>query len=241
MGMNGLSDDVRTKLISGLEESIEKERKAKEACEAPLNVEAQKARLDLESNSEDWFFGIDMLQPRSGKQWKGRTDFPHNEKPMVYKVSAEASSTLFGTTLYEPVHDNTEAIAGVADLKIPPNTNLLVDVGGGDHDAVKNWLETNRGVQEALVLDPFTRSVDHNQKVQKRILEKGGADVVTSISVLNVIPEVSNRMRHLVLVHHILKEGGVAFFKVWAGMWPDRGLGKPSYDSARGVWQENKW
>merc|ERR1712008_84832 len=115
------------------------------------------------------------------------------------------------------------------------------DVGGGDHDVTTTWLRLNRGVQEALVLDPFCRSADHNQQVQNRILENGGADVVASISVLNVVPEVSNRMRHLVLLHHILKDGGYAFFKVWPGMWPERGMGKQSYDASRGLTQENKW
>merc|ERR1712012_570178 len=71
--------------------------------------------------------------------------------------------------------------------------------------------------------------------------EKDGADVVTSISVLNVVPEVSNRIRHLVLCHHILTAGGFLFIKVWPGMWPERGVAKSTYNEERGVYQANAW
>ena len=209
--------------------------------DSSLLSEVDAARVDLSNTSADWYKGMDGLQSWSGKQWKGLKVAAKNEKPNVHEVPAAVRRTPFGFTLFEPVSDNTEGIAGVEDLKIPPNTNLLVDVGGGEFDAVKTWLEGNRGVQEVLVLDPFTRTTNHNQEVQQRIMRAHGADVVTSISVLNVIPEVKNRVRHLVLVHHILKEGGFGFFKVWPGMWPERGAGQATSDGARGVWQANKW
>ena len=239
LGSFGVHEECHGPRISWQESERNPKRRRREDMSLPSEVDA--ARVHLSNTSADWYQGIDRLQPRSGTHWKGLNVAAKNEKPKVHEVPAAVTSTTFGVTLFEPVIDNTEGIAGVEDLKIPPNTNLLVDVGGGEFDAVKTWLEGNRGVQEVLVMDPFTRTTKHNQDVQQRIIGAHGADVVTSISVLNVIPELSNRVRHLVLVYHILKEGGIGFFKVWPGMWPERGWGQATSDGARGVWQANKW
>jgi len=118
---------------------------------------------------------------------------------------------------------------------------MLVNLGGGEHDAVTNWLLANRKIDQVLVLDPFARSKEHNVAAQQKVVDNGGADVVTSISVLNVVPEVKNRIRHIVLVEHILKKGGFAYFKVWPGMWPERGSGKSALNEKSGLWQANAW
>lgn len=212
-----------------------------EKVEESLLSKVEAARAELTSKKGFWFEGAEAKQPRSGKQWKGLNVETPTAEPACYQVAEEAAATPFGRTLFQAVHDNTEGIAGVADLKIPPDTNLLVDVGGGEFDATKTWLEANSSVQQALVLDPFARSPEHNQEVQATITERGGADVVTSISVLNVVPEVSNRIRHLVLCHYILKAGGFLFIKVWPGMWPERGVGQSTYNEGNGVYQANAW
>jgi len=215
--------------------------------QASLRSEVQAAKAELEKkdkNGDYWMEGAAAAQPKSGEQWQKcfeGASAPTSEKPNVYETSAENLDAKFGKTLFGIVHDNTESIAAFVDLQIPAGTSFLVDVGGGKFDSSADWVKKNKGVEEFLVLDPFMRTAEHNHAVQKTITEKGGADVVTSISVLNVVPEVSNRIKHIVLVNHVLKKGSYAFFKVWPGMWPERGTGKESYNEERGIWQANRW
>ena len=42
-------------------------------------------------------------------------------------------------------------------------------------------------------------------------------------------------------MHMVLSAGGVAYFKVWAGSWPERGTGVSHLDEGRGVFQANRW
>ncbi|GLC37734.1 hypothetical protein PLESTM_000642800 [Pleodorina starrii] len=46
-----------------------------------------------------------------------------------------------------------------------------------------------------FVLDPFNRSREHNQAAQDAIVKLGGVQVVTAMSVLNVIPSVAERKK----------------------------------------------
>lgn len=128
--------------------------------------------------------------------------------------------------IYPHILDNTEGIAGFADLPIPRDSKLLVDIGGGKFDSSKLWLESKYPGMTVLVMDPFRRNRKHNEECQQLIVEKGGADVATSISVLNVIQNQSFRLKHCVSMYSLLKPGGVAYFKIWAGSWPLRGTGR---------------
>jgi hypothetical protein len=59
--------------------------------------------------------------------------------------------------------------------------------------------------------------------------------------VLNVVPEAHNRVGHALLARRILKPGGIALFKVWAGCWPERGTAVPVDDTERGCHQRCAW
>jgi hypothetical protein len=91
------------------------------------------------------------------------------------------------------------------------------------------------------IIDPFNRSLEHNKFVVNMVLARKGADVITSMSVLNVIPELENRLQHIRFVWGLLRNGGMVFFKVWAGAWPLRGSGEAYIDVTKGVYQANKW
>ena len=156
-------------------------------------------------------------------QWKA---------PKVYRHTAENSLA------FPDIHDNTEGIAGFYDLPIPNGAKLLIDIGGGKYDGGKAWLEHKYPGLNVLIVDPFCRTKTHNELCKQILTEKGGADVATSISVLNVIQCRDHRLMHCIDVHDSLKDGGVAFFKVWAGLWPQRGTGTAHVD---GVYQANAW
>ena len=141
-------------------------------------------------------------------------------KPTVYKTSHPSSLP------YPDIVDNTEGIAGFHDLPIPNEPAILLDIGGGKSDSGMHWLNMKYPALIVHVIDPFARSAEHNHTVQEAIEAAGGADIVTSISVLNVIQDVNARIAHIVTVHDALRKGGIAFFKVWAGSWPVRGTGK---------------
>jgi hypothetical protein len=136
--------------------------------------------------------------------------------------------------------DNTEGITAFADLKIPASTKILLDIGGGKFDSSKLWLENRYSIQ-VYVVDPFCRSKEHNLEVQDVIMKKGGADIVTSMSVLNVVDTIQSRLRHCAVAWEALKPNGVAYFKVWAGSYPRRGSGVGVSDPFRKVYQANRW
>jgi hypothetical protein len=146
---------------------------------------------------------------------------------------------------------NTVPTTGIPAFKsimelMPKSVGVILDVGGGKFDVSKRYVEkqySERFQRKVTmhVIDPYNRSMEHNARVQKIIEERGGADVVTSISVLNVIPTHETRVEHVRVVHKALKKQGLAMFKVWAGSWPLRGTKKPSTNKARGCFQANTW
>lgn len=71
----------------------------------------------------------------------------------------------------------------------PGQTNL--DIGGGRWDYGTTFLRRH-GVKN-LVFDPGNRSREHNRRVIRQ-LEKCGADTATIANVLNVIPNLQDRM-----------------------------------------------
>lgn len=158
-----------------------------------------------------------------------------------WKAHISYSSPSFHGIPIPSVKDNTEGIGGVSDLWIPPGSTTLVDVGGGRSDSTKYWLESYYPNLTVYVIDPFLRDRCHNEKVQQIVCSAGGADVTTSLSVLNVIDNSAARIRHIRVMFDALKPGGIAYFKVWAGLWPNRGSGVPDYDTTRRTFQANAW
>lgn len=160
-------------------------------------------------------------------------------------------STWSKPTIYRPadnlrlpftnIADNTEGIAAFSDLNVPANCRVWLDIGGGRSDSCKKFMESRHKELSFIVMDPFGRSIEHNKIAQNLVELNGGADVVSSMSVLNVIPDQKNRLLHCAIVHTALKSGGIAYFKVWAGSWPKRGSSLEEIDSSRKVFQANKW
>lgn len=152
---------------------------------------------------------------------------------------------------FPDIVDNTEGVGSFEELiKYFPKGALVLDIGGGKFDSVCNWVMQRRPDVTMVVADPFNRSMDHNVAVQRKIESAGGADIVTSNSVLNVVPDVKSRISHILLVQKTLKNGGIAIFKTWAGVWPVRGTRKQEIETTDkdgkpidgGGWcQNNSW
>ena len=149
---------------------------------------------------------------------------------------------------YPSIRDDTEGIPAFKSLlpMMPKDVDVILDIGGGSFDTCKQYVETK--LSKALnrkvimyVVDPFNRSEEHNECVEKIIVGRGGADVVTSISVLNVIPNHLSRIEHIRVVHDALRKDGLAMFKVWAGSWPFRGTKNATTDKSRQCYQANTW
>ena len=64
---------------------------------------------------------------------------------------------------------------------------------------------THRTRPLLAVADPFRRDAEHNLTVQKSVEAAGGADVVLSASVLNVVSDLKDRMRHLLVCARAMK------------------------------------
>jgi hypothetical protein len=161
---------------------------------------------------------------------------PIEEEWVQWKAPKIYRHTPINSLPFPDIHDNTEGIAGFYDLPIPEGAKFLVDIGG-KYDG-KAWLERKYPGLNVLVVDPFRRTQTHNTLCRQFLIEKGGADVATSISVLNVIQARDHRLMHCIDVHDSLKVGGVAFFKVWAGLWPQRGTGIP-HDGQANAWSQH--
>lgn len=149
---------------------------------------------------------------------------------------------------YPSINDNTEGAAAFRDIlellpePLPGHSELLLlDVGGGRSDAGKRFLQTAKPRCRVVVADPYNRSETENAATQHAIEDAGGADVATSMSVLNVIQESQVRADHIGLLHRALRPGGIALFKVWPGLWPERGTGRPAADPTQDSFQANAW
>jgi hypothetical protein len=139
----------------------------------------------------------------------------------------ESNFNILNKSKDEIVIDNTEGVAGFYDLPIPSSARLLADIGGGKFDTGKLWLEAKYPDLRVVVLDPFARSPDHNNKCERIIQNANGACIVTSISVLNVIDTRYSRLQHCRVVYNCLKTNGTAYFKIWPGYYPLRGTQIP--------------
>jgi hypothetical protein len=171
------------------------------------------------------------------------------EAEIIYRYMRWKSAPIYSsseirkkTGIYYPdIIDNTEGIAGFSDLYFPSKKILLLDVGGGSSDVSKKWVECNYKNIRFLVVDPYKRSYEHNRKIETEVKLNGGADIITSMSVLNVIPDKVTRIQHILYVYQYLRYGGTAYFKIWPGFYPERGSGLGVFDFERKVFQSNCW
>lgn len=165
-----------------------------------------------------WNFGLEEQTTTSGC-----TNTTKSEGAITYKwLEYKGDST--SNLPFPDIVDNTEGIGAFEGIvHLFPQKALVLDVGGGQFDTNAEWVMKRRPDVKMLVADPFNRTKEHNLEVQRVVEGNAGAHVVTSISVLNVIPDVKNRMRHIRLVHEAVRPNGIAIFKTWAGLWPMRG------------------
>lgn len=194
----------------------------------------------MDSNTEGWF---DSLNEAGRPISNDVATSALSNAELVSTAPAEypPSDLALSTGLPFPtIRDTTEGVAAFSDIILPQGA-LLVDIGAGKYDHVKKYLETQYKGLKCIPVDPYNRTIEHNEASRCFVEGKGGADVVTSMSVLNVLATQKLVSDHIKLVHRVLRPGGIAYFKVWAGMWPERGTGVAHVDNERGVYQSNRW
>jgi hypothetical protein len=117
-----------------------------------------------------------------------------------------------------PVLDVTEGIGAFLDIDFLDNSTNL-DIGGGQYDDNTEWLLLNKRVQN-FVYDIYARSPQHNQSVLAR---KQKYQSITIMSVLNVIPEIHERIAVLELAKMMIskdeqgKSQGVIYIRIYEG------------------------
>lgn len=92
-----------------------------------------------------------------------------------------------------------------------PSGEINVDLGGGKYDIATEYLK-QRGIIN-LVIDPYNRSDEFNQK-NENIARERGAYSVTVNNVLNVIKEPEERENVIKRAKSFLNEGGKCFFLI---------------------------
>ena len=149
------------------------------------------SRRELRGDGKYWFDGIVSEQLVASSSSNTLDENWRKWSPPVYKWH----DSHFGVHV-PSIIDNTEGIGGFHDLFIPSTASNLLDIGGGKSDGPKKWLEHKYPELSVYVVDPFMRTQSHNAAVQKAVETAGGADITTSISVLNVIEDVKTRIAH---------------------------------------------
>jgi hypothetical protein len=122
--------------------------------------------------------------------------------------------TAEGFPIYNGQLETTEGFGAYLDYCLKPGTKNF-DNGGGTYDFNSQFLKKYQGVTN-VVYDPFQRDEESNLKALAEV-SKHDFDTATSNSVLNVIDSHEARQRHIALSCHALKEGGIAYFKVFSG------------------------
>lgn len=112
----------------------------------------------------------------------------------------------------------------------PDSINL--DLGGGRYDNATEYLK-DFGVRN-LILDPYNRSDEHNDRVLHE-LRSNPIDTVTLSNLLCVIKERSVQNVILGKAHRYLRPGGILYMTVYEG---DRtGVGR---QTGKDQWQEHR-
>lgn len=122
--------------------------------------------------------------------------------------------------------DNTAGVNAFYDIQFDSGVKRILDVGGGQFDCNRQYMKRERNV-DLLVWDPFNRTPAHNASVKADIMKRK-ADAVTSMSVLNVVPEPEVRLAHITTLKAALVVDGKAYFKIWPGERPLRGSYLPA-------------
>ena len=147
---------------------------------------------------------------------------------------------------YTTVRDNSIGAAAFADIELPAWARFLLSMGGGGGGgggstgravsaAEKRWIKDNTLIDEVVAMDPRRLSEVTNWNAQKRVGRGDGADVVTSMSVLNSTYDTAERAAHIAVCHIAARVDGVVYFKVFPGAWPHRGTGNGGEgDGSRG-------
>lgn len=128
-----------------------------------------------------------------------------------------------------PKDENTAGVNAFHDISFDKSVKSALDVGGGKFDFNRDYLKNTRSIT-LHVWDPYNRPPSHNSQIQKMV-EETKVDAATSMSVLNVIPEVDSRLAHIVTVWKSLNINGKAYFKIWPGEGIFKGTYLPSSTS----------
>lgn len=215
------------------------------AAVAHINAEAPKC-------NQSWHDRAAYI-PRPGEPWFTNVTEASAEQPVGACSNSTKAHTYGppkGTAMpYPDIVDFTEFIAAFTDIvtMLPDTTKLIVDVGAGPCDNQAEWVESwfaeHRGRRISMLsADPFERSAQHNAMVQSQVEKAGGADVATSMGVVNVIEKDRDLLAHVGVLFRALRPGGLALIKVWAGYWPERGTGVPTPKPWWGrYYQHNRW
>jgi hypothetical protein len=124
--------------------------------------------------------------------------------------------------------NNTCGVDAFADLKFDKTVKRVLDVGGGKYDCCYDYMKS-RNI-DLLVWDPYNQTKEHNVDIQNAVTRKK-VDAATSMSVLNVIPELEVRLAHICTLKEALAINGVAYFKVWSGNGILKGSYRPTINS----------
>lgn len=129
-----------------------------------------------------------------------------------------------------PQDENTAGVNAFHDITFDKDVKSVLDVGGGKFDFNRDYLKNTRNVT-LHVWDPYNRTSAHNSQTQQKVTEDK-VDASTSMSVLNVIPEVDSRLAHIVTVWKSLNVNSKAYFKIWPGEGVFKGTYLPSSTSS---------
>jgi hypothetical protein len=115
--------------------------------------------------------------------------------------------------------DGTEGPTAFVNLSLNiKRPTMWVDVGGGASDKAAAYMEERFPFWlQFRTVDPYNRTPEHNAAVQQEVEARGGADMVSSMSVINILESEALIRNHLRLLHRILKPDGQAVIKVWNG------------------------
>lgn len=168
--------------------------------------------FETESNSEavDWFDSY--------------TGFDDNDSD-ISECKDVFSDTNIDDEIELPEQEYHSERTSINAKKLPAIFKLItlndgtvnLDFGGGRFDNVQEYFDESGKDVRNLVLDPYNRSVAHNQDVIKEIKAHGGADTATCSNVLNVIKEPEARLAALRNIKKLVKPGGAIYITVYEG------------------------
>lgn len=135
----------------------------------------------------------------------------------------QLSNQLIGLMPDQPSQDVSSADTSLAQIPavfkskifVPRGKNL--DIGAGKFDLGKEYLESERGVEESVPFDPFNRSVESNRAAVDRLQSGEQFGTTTVPNVLNVIAEAPARDNVILQAAQALEPNGVAYFQIYEG------------------------